>query len=362
MKKFLLASILVASTAIAGMTAINVLDTFVFTTQAGKIEPITSGQYDWDFDSSSSSKPSSSSKESSSASSETSFPSSSSEPSSSFSNPGSSSSSEDMTSSESSSSEQSSSEALEKTTASVQKLKKNMDGTDVTYYIVDIHLKRLSDLRTYLATDADGYYGTNITQKFPEMIKSAQKRAPDCEILAAISGDFPFWKGRTGYVVRDGQVCRESVRSTIGEDLAIYKDGTVMSYLEEDVPFDEMYSAHGGCYQNWSFGPALIQNGKISVTKKQEIDGETMSQNQRIAIGYAGEGHFYFMATKVSGYRGSPWAKGFSLYQLAETLLDLGCTEAYNMDGGNSATLWFGGELLVDYDRALGDMVYVVAR
>ena len=123
-----------------------------------------------------------------------------------------------------------------------------------------------------------------------------------------------------------------------------------------------MISQHGGCYQNWSFGPALIVDGTIAVTKTQEIDGETMSQNQRIAIGFAESGHLYFIATKINGQRGSPWAKGFSLYQVADTLLKLGCVTAYNLDGGASASMWCDDTLLVSYDRSLGDMVYVVAR
>ena len=316
MKKNRLILCLFASGALGGLITANVLDTFVLPHSEGTVAE----KEDFDFDVASSSA----SMESSSSSKEIS-----------------------ETTSSSTSSEA-------KTTVSLLSSTRRIDGLEVPYHLVDIHLARVSDLRTSLATDSKGNYGSNIVSSLEEMVEKEEMDGPS--VLAAINGDFPFWKGRSGYVVRNGVTYRESSRLS-GEGFALDKQGNAYSYKESETSLSEL----GDIYQAWCFGPTLIEKGKTSVDEDEEIDGMSKSNNQRTAIGYVDPLHFYFLATEVNGRRSSNNAASFTLYDLAKTLSELGCQYAYNLDGGGSSALYYGGSTLID-SRDLGDMVYVVER
>ena len=229
----------------------------------------------------------------------------------------------------------------------------------VNYHLARIRLKRLSDLRTMIATNSAGYYGSNITQPFGTLINKAESNGAP-HVLCAISGEYPFWQGKRGYVVRNGTTYRESVRTNEGEDLAIFKSGQTLSYLESEHTLSELKSTYGDIYQNFSFGPTLVLNGQIQVTENQEIDGQTMSQNERTAIGFGNGGVLYFVATEVNGDRNSPNAASFSLHTLATFMQNLGCFCAYNLDGGASSAFYYGDQIRTSAERNLGDIIYVV--
>ena len=115
-----------------------------------------------------------------------------------------------------------------------------------------------------------------------------------------------------------------------------------------------------GAWQVLSFGPALINNGQITVNSNSEV-GQSKSSNPRTAIGQVSELHYIVIVadgrTKASA--------GLSLLELAELFAERGCTVAYNLDGGGSATMWFNGEVVnIPTDgrsygeRSVSDIVY----
>ncbi len=220
-------------------------------------------------------------------------------------------------------------------------------------------LDSLSLRQPRLAVSSNGAIGSNITESFSSLLNKAEEKSGQ-KVLAAISGDFCFWKGRNGFVIRNGEAYRTTADPNGGEDFAIFKDGTVVSFNEAETSAETLLNSHEGCYQNWCFGPALIQNGVISVEEEEEIDGQSMSNNQRTAIGYAGDNHYYFLSTEVSGSRNSSRSGSFSLYDLASLLSELGCQYAYNLDGGGSAAFYANGTSFVEPNRNLGDIIYVV--
>ncbi len=313
---------------IGGLTLANVLDTFVFEHSAGSV---SANEYDFSFDENSSE------------------------------NEGNTTSEGEENSDENSSSNTSSllTSSSEKTYVNYTKGTRSIDGVNVGYYLVEIHLKKISDLRTQLATNNSDQYGTNITQSFSAIVDCAEE-VSGTPVLAAISGDYAFWSGRAGYVIRNGVSYRNSLRTTEGEDLAIFKDGSILTYNEAEMDFSSLEDMNNGCYQNWCFGPSLLENGELAVGENDEIDGRSKSNNQRTAIGYAGANHFYFLTTEVSGGRNSKSSASFSLYNLAEFFQELGCKYAYNLDGGGSTSMYVNGEYPIEADRKLGDIIYVV--
>ena len=90
-----------------------------------------------------------------------------------------------------------------------------------------------------------------------------------------------------------------------------------------------------------SFGPALIENGTISVTEKDEV-GKAMASNPRTAIGIIDNLHYVFV---VSDGR-TEESEGLSLLELAEFMYSIGVETAYNLAGGGSSTMYFNGEVV----------------
>ena len=144
------------------------------------------------------------------------------------------------------------------------------------------------------------------------------------------------------------------------EDLVILEDGTLQILAEVDYTAQEMQEM--GARDIFSFGPGLIIDGKISVREGEEVDRAQVT-NPRTAIGVLSPLHYIFV---VSDGR-TDESVGLSLLELAQLMQDLGCTLAYNLDGGGSSTMWFNGKVLNRpttfgdkiSERSVSDIVYI---
>ena len=98
----------------------------------------------------------------------------------------------------------------------------------------------------------------------------------------------------------------------------------------------KMQTAVGG-------GPTLIHDGKIWITYKEEqlFPGHEQEKHPRTAMGYTRDGRLIVLA--IQG-RFPGIAEGATLKQEARLLMDLGCYEAVNMDGGGSSCLLVNGK------------------
>lgn len=233
-----------------------------------------------------------------------------------------------------------------------------IDSKSVPYYYVDIKLSSINQLKRNIVTDSSGNFGSNITQTFDQQLSSIGTS----NIVAAMTGDTCFHDSY-GYVIANGITYRNNKRSSTQDDFAIYNDGTVFSYNESDYSISSIASRNGlTCLHNFCFGPTLIKDSSINVTTTQEIEGKSMSANQRTSLGYIEPYHFCFLATGLYGKRSSSNGTGFSLYNLATFLKNKGCVAAYNLDGGGSAHLYSDGTSksdLGDSSRGLSDIIYV---
>ena len=99
----------------------------------------------------------------------------------------------------------------------------------------------------------------------------------------------------------------------------------------------KMQTAVGG-------GPALVQNGKIKITNEEELKftGKAINdKHPRTAMGYTNDGYLIIMV--IQG-RFPGIAEGATLEQEAKLLIDLGCVEALNLDGGGSSCMLVNGK------------------
>lgn len=217
-------------------------------------------------------------------------------------------------------------------------------------YVADVSLSSAEYLKTAFAQNS---YGTNVTAK-------TSVTAADNKAILAVNGDY-YGANATGYVIRNGVVYRDSVRENASNgDLAIYKDGTFKIIYEDQVTAEKL--VNDGVVNLLAFGPALVENGEISVDTNTEV-GQAMASNPRTAIGIIDENHYIIV---VSDGRTSE-SQGLSLYQMAEVMKSYGVKTAYNLDGGGSSTLYFNGQIINKpttggnkiSERAVSDIVYI---
>ena len=228
-------------------------------------------------------------------------------------------------------------------------------GSDkTTYFVADIKVSSVEYLKTALASG--NKLTSNVTEKVATLASAENA-------IFAINGDGCGQSKRTtGYVVRNGVTYRSTARSSSGdtESLVIYGNGSMGIIDERNTSLDSVSNK----WQVFSFGPSLINNGSISVTKNQEISGQSMADNPRTSIGMVEPLHYVI----IVGNGRTSSSKGFTLYQLAQALAYEGCTVGYNLDGGGSSTLWFNGKV-INYpttngkysERAVSDIVYIGA-
>jgi len=90
-------------------------------------------------------------------------------------------------------------------------------------------------------------------------------------------------------------------------------------------------------------GPRLVREGKVAVEAEGgSVNGTfASSRHPRTAIGFNGSKVFLVVA---DGRRPGV-SVGMSLPELAQEMVNLGCTDAMNMDGGGSTILWIRGEI-----------------
>lgn len=214
-----------------------------------------------------------------------------------------------------------------------------VEGEEHAYFVADIYVRSLDHLRTDLAHDT---FGSGFRQSVLEM-------AEENEAVLAISGDY-YGNQSRGVVIRNGTVYRKTVNNDV---CVLYLDGTLQTYDKRDFAIEE--ALERGAYQAWSFGPRLLDNGQ-PMTKFNTSVGK---ENPRAAIGYYEPGHYCFVV--VDG-RQPGYSIGMTMEELSKLFYRLGCTDAYNLDGGRTAQMYFCGALVnhpcLD-GRDVSDIVYI---
>ena len=226
---------------------------------------------------------------------------------------------------------------------------------DSAVYAADIQLSSAEYLKSAFA---DNHYGRNVTA-------ATSAIAADHNAILAINGDY-YGAREEGYVIRNGVVYRDKADDSMV--LCIYADGSMEIVDPANVTAQQLVEQ--GVWQAYSFGPALVENGEVTVTSTPSSRsdrawgwGSTESSNPRTAIGLLGPLHYLFV---VSDGR-TDSSEGLTLPELAEFMQSMGVTTAYNLDGGGSSTMVFQGEVInrptttgaVINERSVSDIVYI---
>ncbi len=202
------------------------------------------------------------------------------------------------------------------------------------YFIADVWIRNLEAFKAVFSND------TFRSTYQPPLDIAAQNNA-----LLAVNSDW-----NTGIVIRNGNLMRKS--RIDGPLLVLYKDGRMETFsMSSRQDGDELLAA--GAWNSWAFGPILIKNGEIPSNLA------TSGHAPRTTMGYYEPGHYCFM---VADGRQQDYAAGLTMRDLAEILLELGCQEAFNLDGGQSSVMIFDGQTVnkpVKGGRALPNMIVI---
>lgn len=233
----------------------------------------------------------------------------------------------------------------------IKKVTTGSGDAAVTYFVADLKLTDATALRSAFAQDS---FGENI-------IETTSAIAKGKDAVFAINGDYYGFRD-TGIVIRNGVAYRDKGAR---EALAFYRDGTVKVYEETSTTAAALVA--DGVWNTLSFGPSLLQDGAV----KAGIDDVEVDTNfgnhsiqglqPRTAVGVLGTNHVVLVV--VDG-RSEGYSAGVTMSGLAQLMLDLGATTAYNIDGGGSSTMYLNGSLVnnplgKNQERGTSDILYV---
>lgn len=218
----------------------------------------------------------------------------------------------------------------------VQLHKFHVYNADVTVAFVQI--ADPDQLRTQLAKP----YPSKTTARIDTIAKPVKS-------VFAVNADW-FTYRNDGIVYRNGELLRsreipedDGLAIDVNGDFHIIRPMTEAEYAKLETPV--MHS--------FSFGPALVMNGEL-----QEIVNRKVTYRQRMAIGQIDDLCYVFVAADGTN---EDDGEGLSVPELAQLMYDLGAHTAYNLDGGQSASMLMGNTKVNGEPktmRAIGDIIY----
>ena len=208
---------------------------------------------------------------------------------------------------------------------------------NLIYYVADVHVSDVTQIRTASASGSFKRIG------FDSMENTCKRE----NALVAISGDFC-----PGFLIRNGEVYRRSIKHN--DICLLLKTGEMVIMKGKETSVKRIMDKDP--WQTWDFGPALIDADGNPV--RSFLPGEISGGNPRSCIGYYEPGHYCFVI--VDGRQKQ--SAGVTLRELALLMHSLGCTQAYNLDGGATAHFFYHGKVRNSPSgggRKVGDIVYV---
>lgn len=220
------------------------------------------------------------------------------------------------------------------------------DEGDVLYCLSFVTVKSPTQLRTATA-------GSIKSTKTAIISKIAQKNFA----IVAINGDnFTREQERKSYEYRMGQKIRKKTNK-LKDILIIDENGDFHLFVKSDKAKLDAFEKSGHQTVNaFTFGPALIIDGQLQQIDKN-YSYNPNGREPRMAIGQLGE--LSYVLVMAEGR--SKNSQGVTHQELAEYMAGLGCLQAYNLDGGNSAEMIFNNAFYgsrTGNERDQSDIIY----
>ncbi|MBR6667329.1 MAG: phosphodiester glycosidase family protein [Clostridia bacterium] len=179
--------------------------------------------------------------------------------------------------------------------------------------------------------------------------------AQDYNAVLAISAD-QIVRNEKGYVIREGKTYRKKYYKS-RDILAIDANGDFHIVYKSDEDAFEALLNNPECpiVNTFNFGPALVAEGQVLEMPSYYTQFNLGRPEPRCAIGQTGP--LSYILVVVEGR--SKESAGATGEQLASFMASQGCVTAYNLDGGDTAMMWFGGDYYsARTKRSQSDIIY----
>ena len=177
------------------------------------------------------------------------------------------------------------------------------------------------------------------------------------QIVFAMNTDYYTYrlgrKTKTGMIIRNREIFFDRVPEANRrqfpnlDTLAMYEDGSWRVYRSDELTGQQYLD--DGAVDVFSFGPYLIRDGQPSDFVPKMKNGKT--EQPRCALGMIEPGHYY--AVLAEG-RMKKISVGVNIEWLEEKMLEAGCVQALNFDGGQTAVMCFMGEQITRIGKYAG--------
>lgn len=213
------------------------------------------------------------------------------------------------------------------------------------YTISEVKIADPSQFRRFLA---DGEYASGSKYVPTELAASVNA-------VVASNGDFYTFR-KSGIIVYDSQLMRAEGRTLDtcfiagnGDLLYAHRDQITK---KEDM---EQFIEENGVRFSVAFGPILIEDGQMVTIKDPYSVGEGNIPYARAALCQRDTLHYYLVTVSAE----DPYEFAHTLPKFQKNLYALECKSAYNLDGGQSATLVMNDEKInYVWQRQVSDIIY----
>lgn len=227
---------------------------------------------------------------------------------------------------------------------------------DSNVYIAYIQIASPTQLRTAVASGNINRMATAATSKMCENYNA----------VVGINGDY-YFDTKGGFIIREEECYRKVLSPNMDlllidelGDFHIIKRGKE----NQQNAWDAITSAHT-VVNGFFFGPGLVIDGKL----QDDFDNYQFGPNSKQPrAGIAQLGVLTYMLVVVNGRdeagdaaQGRLPSTGVTLPEFAQIMKELGAEQAYNLDGGNSASLCYHGRLFNEKpqkERDVTDIIY----
>ena len=228
------------------------------------------------------------------------------------------------------------------------------------YCVAEIWASEKSQMQAILSAE---------TKKLPEGVNqvSPQLLVDKHPCVFAMSDDFYGSRqkaiiGKKGYrqpgiIIRNGVIRWNKTKArTVKaarqrpclDTLAVYSDGSMKTYISDEMTAEQYLEK--GAVQTFAFGPWLISEGKIN--EKEAVEGCGYYEQMEPLCGLGMVEPYHYIAIVLRGRPKNKYA-GAKLSWLADRLLEYGCVEALNLDGGGTACMFFNGKPIIQGQESL---------
>jgi len=223
---------------------------------------------------------------------------------------------------------------------------REQDG--VVWRIAYVDIKDASQFRTGIA-------GTKVTSNRTALPSAMAEKY---NAVIAISGDYyANDPAKTTYEYRMGQKIRNK-RNRKKDILIIDTNGDFHLFVKSDEKEMKAFDASDlEILHAYTFGPALVKDGSM-LELDTKYGYNPNGREPRMALGQLDTLSYVLVLAEGRTQN----SQGVTHQELADFMFELGCLHAFNLDGGNTATMVFNGQYYqqktVKNERPQSDIIY----